>query len=211
MQKSAVAALLAALILSACSPAQRESGEGEPNTSTPNSEEPTFSNPAVPDDAQNIESADHTNASDVSDLSDEASAPDDADLPEQARTPDGAGAWVFKGNNGQTAAIYGYGDSDAAFSVNCDDLAEELVFYRAANAPANSVINLNLLTSEGNTLIRALSNDMDLPGYTGRLANTDPWLEKLAAADTLTVNLQGENEITVPVSPELKRVIASCK
>ncbi|MGP1382959.1 MAG: hypothetical protein ACTS2F_05320 [Thainema sp.] len=124
---------------------------------------------------------------------------------------DSVSFWTFKDINGTTTAIYGYEASDAVFSVSCDDLAEELVFYRAANAPENSVINMNLLLPEGNTLLRATDTSWELPGYTGRMANTDPWLEQLAEADTLTVDLQGEDALTVAVSPKLKRVIASCK
>lgn len=130
---------------------------------------------------------------------------------QDSKQEDSVASWTFKVNNGTTTAIYGYEASDAVFSVSCDDLAEELVFYRAANAPENSVINMNLSLPEGNTLLRATGTSWELPGYTGRMLNTDPWLEQLAEADTLTVDLQGEDALTVAVSPELKRVIASCK
>ena len=125
--------------------------------------------------------------------------------------PDGPAFWSFKDNNGATAAIYGYEASDAVFSFSCDDLAEELVFYRAANVPENSTVDMNLLSSEGDTLLQAIGINWELPGYTGRMLNTDPWLEQLVAADTLTVELPDEEALTVAVSPELKRVVASCK
>lgn len=130
---------------------------------------------------------------------------------QDSKQEENTASWTFKDTNGATTAIYGYEASDAVFSVSCDDLAEELVFYRAANAPENSVINMNLLLPEGNTLLRATGSNWELPGYTGRMLNTEPWLEQLAEADTLTVDLQGEDALTVAVSPELKRVIASCK
>ncbi len=141
-----------------------------------------------------------------------AVSPDDAQNSYQSgNQPNNTAFWTFNDNNGATMAIYGYEASDAVFSVSCDDLAEELVFYRAANVPENSTVDMNLLSSKGNTLLQATGDNWELPGYTGRMLNTDPWLAQLMAAETLTVDLQGEDALTVAVSPELKRVVASCK
>ncbi len=119
------------------------------------------------------------------------------------------GGWTSKGMAGGPAALFGKPQTEARFSVRCDD--SELVFTRSARLPAGPV-EMTLLAGGVVKVIAAKSSPDPMPTISGRLPASDPFAKTLADAELpIAVRLNDQPSLRMPWATALQRVIMDCR
>lgn len=120
------------------------------------------------------------------------------------------GEWSTKQMAGAPAALFGEPETDARFSVRCED--GELVFVRGAMEPAGA-IDMTLMAGGETKTISATSTPDPMSTISGRLSADDAFAGILAEArEPIAVRI-GDRDTTfrMPASAALRGVVSDCR
>jgi hypothetical protein len=118
------------------------------------------------------------------------------------------GGWTTKTMAGAPAALFGPPDSEAAFSVRCED--GTLVLSRSVLLPEGEASMTVAAGGETRTLAASSSPD-PMPSVTARLPGADPFIGQLAdATGAISVTVGGERTLEVPSAPAFRQVVGGC-
>jgi hypothetical protein len=108
------------------------------------------------------------------------------------------GSWTSKNERGTPIALFGQPDTDAAFSVRCEE--DTLIFARSALLPASEAA------------MRIMAGVEQLPQVTARLPAADSFAGTLArTSEPIAVAIgDGGEAYRMPSSPALRGVVAGC-
>lgn len=119
------------------------------------------------------------------------------------------GSWISKSMAGDPAALFGEAETEASFSVRCDE--GQLVFTRTAALPAGEASMALMAGGEVRT-IGAQSTPDPLPTVTGRLPADDSFAAILAeTADPIAVRVEDGPSLRMPSSAALREVVSTCR
>ena len=120
------------------------------------------------------------------------------------------GRWFADRMAGMDAALFGPPESDARFSVRCDEAAGELILTRSERARTGSV-EMRLMAEGVSRTIRATSTPEPVPTVTGRLAANDRFTALLAGTDDPIAVVIGDGApYRMPAAEALRDVVAGC-
>lgn len=119
------------------------------------------------------------------------------------------GSWTGKTERGVPMALFGEANTEAAFSVRCED--DTLVFGRSALLPSGEAAMRLMAGGETRRLVANAQED-PLPQVTARLPAADPFAGTLARTTEPIAVAVGDGGETYPMpsSPVLRGVVADC-
>lgn len=118
------------------------------------------------------------------------------------------GQWFAKTERGVPMALFGPPQSEAVFSIRCDE--GELVFARSVMARGDSVTMDLEAGGETRTIVATPQQD-PLPRVTGSLLADDPFVEFLATTtQPIAVRVGDGPSLRIPPHDHLRELAANC-
>lgn len=119
------------------------------------------------------------------------------------------GSWSSKTMAGHPAVLFGQPQTEAAFSIRCEE--GELVLARSLRRPAGTVAMTVMAGGQARAL-QAISRPDPMPAITARLDASDALAaELMTTREAIAVRIGDGQSFRMPASGALRRLVGDCR
>ncbi|OGS58641.1 MAG: hypothetical protein A3J40_10805 [Erythrobacter sp. RIFCSPHIGHO2_12_FULL_63_10] len=134
-------------------------------------------------------------------------APPSANWIDAPATP---GDWGYRATPGGSQALFGLGETEAEFMIECNRAAGRITLVRVDEA--SGPVPMQILTQTQSKILTATPDGGDLPTVSAQLSARDPLLDAMAISKgRFAVEVSGMQTLYLPAWAEVTRVIEDCR